>query len=134
MVDKMSLLKNKNERSIALRKIIVITTIIIITLVLTGCGNGNLPSKPNETSTKTTQSAGNDANQQPKTPDSTAKSTGSSNQPTGATSIVAKSENIMSSSDKEELLNQVDKELDSLFNNINKLEDAQDADLDLNQK
>ena len=117
-----------------MRKIIVITTIIIITLVLTGCGNGNLPSKPNETSTKTTQSAGNDANQQPKTPDSTAKSTGSSNQPTGATSIVAKSENIMSSSDKEELLNQVDKELDSLFNNINKLEDAQDADLDLNQK
>jgi len=119
-----------------LRKIIVMTTIIILTLVLTGCGNGSQVSKPNETSTKTTQQTGNDANQQSETKDSTAKSAGSStsNQTTGGTAIVAKSENIMSSRDKEELLNQVDKELDSLFSNINNLEDAQDADLDLNQK
>jgi hypothetical protein len=129
------LLKNKNERSIELRKVIVLTTIIILSLVLTGCGNGNIASKPNETSTKTTQQAGNDFNKQPDTKDST-KSNGSStsNQTTGSTAIVAKSENIMSSRDKAELLNQVDKELDSLFNNINTLDDPQDADLDLNQK
>ncbi len=100
-----------------MRKIIVITTIIIIALVLTGCGNGDPASKPNGTSPKTTPQAGNDPNQT-----------------TGSTAIVAKSENIVSSSDKAELLSQVDKELDSLFNNMNNLDDAQDADLELNQK
>jgi len=86
-------------------------------LLLTGCGIRNQASKSNVPNPKTTSQAGTDANQT-----------------TGGTSIVAKSENIMSSSDKEELLNQVDKELDSLFSNISKLEDTQDADLDLNQK
>ena len=130
----MSSLEDKNERSIELRKIVIMaTTIIIVALVLTGCGNTT--SKPNETSTKSKQ-ASDDANLQSSIKDSAAKSAGSSpsNQTIGGTSIVAKSENIMSSSDKEELLNQVDKELDSLFSNINNLEDAQDADLDLNQK
>lgn len=105
-----------------MQKIIVMTTIIIIALVLTGCGNGSLPSKQNGTSSQTTPQADQRSNS--KDPAST----------TGGTSIVAKSENVMSSSDKEELLNQVDKELDSLFSNINKLEDTQDSDLDLNQK
>ena len=102
-----------------MRKIIVMIT-IIIALVLTGCGNGNIASKGNEASTN---------NSAAKSSDSSA-----SNQTTGGTAIIAKSQNIMSSSDKEELLNQVNKELDSLFENINKMDDAQDADLDLNQK
>ncbi|OLN32049.1 hypothetical protein [Desulfosporosinus metallidurans] len=109
-----------------MRKIIVLTAIIILALVLTGCGNGNIASKSNQPSTNTTQQAGNATNQQLNTNDSSTKA--------GGAAIVAKSENIMSSSDKEELLNQVNKELDSLFSNINNLEDAQDADLDLNQK
>lgn len=132
----MSLLENKNERSIELRKIIVLTTIIIVAVVLTGCGNKRLASKSNETSTETSQQAGNATNQQPNTNDPAAKSAGSPapSQTAGGAAIVAKSGNIMSSSDKEELLNQVNKELDLLFSNINNLEDAQDADLDLNQK
>ncbi|EGW41617.1 hypothetical protein [Desulfosporosinus sp. OT] len=103
--------------------------ILILTLVLTGCGNGNPASKQNETSQNTASQAGKNAK------DSTAKSTdtSTSTQTPGSGAIVAKSENIMSSTEKAELLNQVDKELDSLFSNINKLEDAQDADLDLNQ-
>ncbi|MDR3543957.1 MAG: hypothetical protein P4L69_23815 [Desulfosporosinus sp.] len=117
-----------------MRKIIIITAIIILALLLTGCGNGNMPSI-NGTDAQAAKPAGKDANQ-PNTKDPAAKSANNSasNQTTGGTEIVAKSENIMSSSDKEELLNQVDKELDSLFNNINNLDDAQDTDLDLNQK
>ncbi len=112
-----------------MRKIIVLT-IFILTLVLTGCGNGHTASKQNESSQEATPQAGNDAK------NSTAKSASSSTstQKPEGTAIVARSENIMSGSDKEELLNQVDKELDSLFSNINNLEDTQDADLDLNQK
>lgn len=110
-------------------KKIIVGMILILTLVLTGCGNGNTASKQNETSQNTASQAGNGAK------DSTAKSAGTSTstQTPGSGTIVAKSENIMSSSEKEELLNQVDKELDSLFSNINNLEDAQDTDLNLNQ-
>ena len=112
-----------------MRKIIVLM-IFILTLGLTGCGNEHTAPKQNETSQDTTSQAGIDAK------DSTAKTAESStsNQTPKSTAIVAKSENVMSSRDKEELLNQIDKELDSLFSNINNLEDTQDADLDLNQK
>lgn len=118
-----------------MRKIIVLTSIIILALVLTGCGNRNKTLKQNETSTINMQQASKDANQRQNPEDSATKSAGStaSNQTSGSTAIVAKSENIMSSSEKEELLKQVDKELDSLFNNINNLEDTQDSDLDLTQ-
>ncbi|TGE33123.1 hypothetical protein [Desulfosporosinus sp. Sb-LF] len=108
-----------------MRKIIVLTAIMSLALLLAGCGNGTIAPKSNQPSTKTTQQAGNATGQPSNAKDSSTK--------TGA-EIVAKSENIMSSSDKEELLNQVNKELDSLFSNINNLEDAQDADLELNQK
>lgn len=154
-----------------MRKIIVLNAIIILALVLSGCGNGNLP-KSNEISTQTAKQPSKGADQQLNTTDSTVKSAvnsadksannmannpasnstensvndtkssannGSSSnltssQTTGSTEIIAKSENIMSSSDKEELLNQVDKELDSLFSSINSLEDAPADDLNLNQK
>ena len=131
----MSLLKTKGRR-INLKRIIVTTAIIISTLILTGCGHSNIAAKQqaqnpsvkdqtvNGNSQKTQNGVGKAAPQQPSAQNSSNENA----------AIVAKSENVMSSSDKEALLNQVDKELDSLFNNINNLEDPQDADLDLNQK
>lgn len=109
-----------------MRKFKVLTTIIIVALVLSGCGNRNTPSSQKESSTNTLQ-AGNAVKPSDSSP------TPSSKPATESTAIIAKSENIMSSSEKEQLLNQVDKELDSLFNNINNLEDTQDADLNLSQ-
>lgn len=116
-----------------MRKIIVLTSIIILALVLTGCGSKNKTLKQNETSTINTQQASEDGKPIPE--DSATKSTGSKppGQTTATAAIVAKSENIMSSSEKEELLSQVDKELDSLFSNINSIEDTPESDLDLNQ-
>lgn len=46
--------------------------------------------------------------------------------------VVAKSNNTVSSEDKEALMRELDKELDSLFSNIDSMEDLQDSDLELN--
>ena len=122
---------------------VIIPMIIISALVLAGCGNGGQAPKTQESSTKATNQAGNNTGQEQKANDatqpgtnSTAMSPGSSNsnKSTEGPAIIAKSGNIMSSSDKAALLNQVDKELDSLFKSINSLDDAQDSDLNLNQK
>lgn len=111
-----------------MRKLFILTSVIILSLVLTGCGIKNQPSKQNEATNQTANNVQNPENSPAKPNDGSV-----SNQTAGKAEIVAKSENIISSSEKEVLLNQVDKELDSLFSNINNLEDPQDTDLDLNQ-
>lgn len=115
-----------------MRKIVAITLIMILTVALAGCGRVGNITKQNSATPQTIEQAG--AKSDPQTSSAANTTSGSTtNQAPGGTAIVAKSSNIVSSSEKEELLHQVDQELDSLFNNINSLEDVQDSDLDLNQ-
>jgi hypothetical protein len=46
--------------------------------------------------------------------------------------VVAKSNNVISSQDNGKVMTELDKELDSLFSSIDKLEDVDDNDLNLN--
>ncbi len=122
-----------------MRKKAVITMIIILAFVLTGCGRAGNTARQNEAGTKqqaltnTEQGLNNPA--APAADSSAANqaaSSSASTQAAGSTAIVAKSGNIVSSSDKEALLNEVDRELDALLTDVNNLDDVQDADLDLN--
>lgn len=120
-----------------MRKKAVITMIIILALVLTGCGRAGNTARQNEAGTKqqaftnTEQGMNNPAPAADSSAANQAASSSASTQAAGSTAIVAKSGNIVSSSDKEALLNEVDKELDALLTDVNNLDDVQDADLDL---
>lgn len=113
-----------------MRKKVFITMIIIFALALTGCGRARDAARPDESAK---QQAVPNPGQNVNNPAAAAGSS-ASNQASGSTAIVAKSGNIVSSSDKEALLNDVDKELDALLNDVNNLEDVQDTDLNLNQR
>ena len=112
-----------------MRKKAVITMIIILALALTGCGRVRNAARQDEATTQ--QQAVTNTEQKANNNDAAGVNSSASNQAAGASAIVAKSGNIVSSSDKEALLNEVDKELDALLTDVNNLDDVQDADLDL---
>lgn len=115
-----------------MRKRMVFAAIIVIALTLTGCGRANNLSKQGS-NTNMTQPSGTVADQNQNGSNSVTPANGSATSTqTGGTSVVAKSGNIVSSKDKEALLQDVDKELDNLFNGLNSLDDIQDTDLNLN--
>ncbi len=133
-----------------MRNKIVLTLIIILALALTGCGRAGTAAKAKPNDAGTQQQAVTGVGQETSNPavpptDSSgtnqaasgvtatpASNSAASTQAAGSSAIVAKSGNIISSSDKEALLNEIDKELDALLTGVNSLDEVQDTDLDLN--
>lgn len=113
-----------------MKKIAVILLFSIFLLSLAGCsqatGNSGTPppavAAPSATPTPTPTPAAAAPTVSP-TPSA---NPGTSDSGYG---VIAKSNNAVSGQDKEAVLNELDKELDSLFSNINKMEDVQDSDL-----
>jgi uncharacterized protein YcfL len=125
-----------------MRKLIIILTLSIVAILMVGCGtkdqasNTEALTKQSIQSTPSLPTATDTPNQ---TPSATAGGTTDTQKtqistpaPNNSSGVVAKSNNAVSSQDKEDVLNQMDKELDSLFSDLGKLEDVQDSDLNLN--
>jgi len=117
-----------------MKKLVIIFSLGIMVLVMGGCGAKNMTSaaKAKQNVQNATSSTAAAQNQTSSTiagnssdPQTTPKSTNNSG-------VVAKSSNAVSSQDKEDVLNQLDKELDSLFSSVGKMDDVQDTDLNLN--
>ncbi|MCR4436355.1 MAG: hypothetical protein QHH06_04650 [Clostridiales bacterium] len=115
-----------------MRRTAVILSLLILTLSLAGCGTNNRPSSPEARINANEQSPGGGSS----FPGTASESTASSQTPQSSiaqtSGVVAKSNNAVSGQEKEALLNELDKELDSLFSNIDRMEDVQESDLQLN--
>ena len=119
-----------------MRKLMIILTLSIVAILTVGCStkgqasNAEVQTKHSVQSTPSLPTATDTPNQTPST--TTGGTTITTPAPSNSSGVVAKSNNAVSSQDKEDVLNQMDKELDSLFSDLGKLEDVQDSDLNLN--
>lgn len=129
-----------------MKRIAAILILCTFILTLTACAGSEDPSKPkvsdstdkpssigtastviDNTQATPSKAAGTSASQP--TPNPTKRPATGSGKSSG---VVAKSNNVISGQDNGTVMTELDKELDSLFSSINKLEDVDDTDLDLN--
>lgn len=105
-----------------LKKLLTGVLLLLLAFTIAGCSKTS-NSVQNSSNTNETTQNGNSTDTDPAT----------STSENGKSEIVAKSGNIVSDSEKEKLLNDIDKEMDSLLSDLNNLDDVSEADLDLNQ-
>lgn len=108
-----------------LKKLLTGVLLLLLIFTIEGCSKTFNADQNNSSSSNTSDTTQNSNS----TDDNPATSTSEN----GKSEIVAKSGNIVSNSEKEELLNDIDKEMDSLLSDLNNLDEIPEADLDLNQ-
>jgi outer membrane biogenesis lipoprotein LolB len=108
-----------------LKKLLTGVLLLLLILTIAGCSRTYNADQNNSNSSNTSDSTQNS--------NSTDTNLATSTSESGKSAIVAKSGNIVSNSEKEELLNDIDKEMDLLLSDLNNLDEIPEADLDLNQ-
>lgn len=116
-----------------MRRTTVVLVLILLALWSVGCSSQSSAdnSAKNESIATPNNQASISANETPEANNENAADTSSGNAAgtnTGS-AIIAKSNNAVSGKDKEAVLKKLDDELDSLFSNIDSMDDVQESDL-----
>jgi hypothetical protein len=106
-----------------LKKLLTGVLLLLLVFTIAGCNKTGNSVQDSSNTNETTQNSNSTDTDDPAT----------STSENGKSEIVAKSGNIVSNSEKEELLNDIDKEMDSLLSDLNNQNELPEADLDLNQ-
>jgi ABC-type Fe3+-hydroxamate transport system substrate-binding protein len=130
--------------------LVFISFILVFSMtIMTGCGSGQetADQSTDQTAEQSTQTAAAETGTSDATnPDGSAVAEGSSAQdttlaggassdgaagtePAGNASVIVQSNNAITDAEKQQILNELNSEIDSLINSLNGLEDATDADL-----
>lgn len=125
-----------------MRRIIQFLAIGIIILTMAACGRTGDASKAEVSGNELTKQSGETSRaavDKNKTTNSKADNTAAGQKAQkpvskveGSAGVVAKSNNVVSGEDNGAVMEDLDKELDTLFSSINKLDDVDDSELDLN--